>query len=132
MSQMIYQLAQLGDMQALRVAIGNHQGQTKVVRLLVDTGSAYTVFPRDLLADLGCNVDTPSDRVMVVTANGTIRVPLVTLPWMNCLGQKLEDFPVMAHAAPFGTFTSGLLGMDILKRCGAVIYTRRAEIHLDL
>jgi hypothetical protein len=38
---------------------------------------------------------------------------------------------VMAHTASFGTFTSGLLGMDILRRCGAVIYTRRATIQLD-
>jgi hypothetical protein len=35
-------------------------------------------------------------------------------PWMIFLGQRFEDVPVMAHTASFGTFTSGLLGMDIL------------------
>jgi hypothetical protein len=28
----------------------------------------------------------------------------------------MENFPVLARALPFGTFTSGLLGMDILNR----------------
>ena len=53
MSQVIYRLSQLGDMLALRVAIANSAGETKVIRLLLDTGSAYTVFSPDLLAEIG-------------------------------------------------------------------------------
>jgi predicted aspartyl protease len=131
MSQAVDRLAQLGDMLALRVAIGNPAIGSNVVRLLLDTGSAYTVFPPDLLADMGCDLNLPLRRVKVVTAGGIIQAPIVILPWMNCLGQRFEDVPVMAHTASFGTFTSGLLGMDILRRCGAVIYTRRATIQLD-
>jgi predicted aspartyl protease len=132
MSQTIYRLAQLGDMLALRVAVGNRSGVSKVVRLLVDTGSAYTVLPIDLLEQIGCDLTSPRRKVKVVTAGGMIQAPMVSLPWMNCLGQRIEDFSVMAHGVPFGTFTSGLLGMDVLRRCGAVIYTRRSEIRLEL
>jgi hypothetical protein len=41
-----------------------------------------------------------------------------------------ESVSVMAHSVSFGTFTSGLLGIDLMRRCDAVIYTRRAEIWL--
>jgi predicted aspartyl protease len=132
MSQSTYRLARLGDMLAMRVAIGNPSLGSKVMRLLVDTGSAYTVFPPDLLPDMGCDLNLPARRVKVVTAGGIIQAPIVILPWMNFLGQRFEQVPVMAHTVSFGTFTSGLLGMDVLRRCGAVIHTRRAVIQLDL
>jgi predicted aspartyl protease len=128
MSQVIYRLSQLGDMLALRVAIANLAGETKVIRLLLDTGSAYTVFSPDLLAEMGCDFKNAHRRVRVVTAGGMIQAPIVILPRINCLGQQFEHVPVMAHSVAFGTFTSGLIGMDLLRRCGAVIYTRRSEI----
>jgi predicted aspartyl protease len=131
MSQATYRLHQLGDMLAVRVAIGNPVTDSKVIRLLIDTGSAYTVFPPNLLEEVGCDLK-PTRSVRVVTAGGMIQAPIVVLPWMNCLGQQFQNVAVIAHNASFGTFTSGLLGMDILKRCGAVIDTGRAEIRVDL
>jgi predicted aspartyl protease len=129
MSQNVYRLALLGDMMALRVGMGSDKG-SRVVRLLVDTGSAYTVLPPDFLEDIGCGVDRAVRYVKVVTAGGVVRAPIVVLPWLNCLGQRFENVSVMAYSVSFGTFTSGLLGIDLMRRCDAVIHTRRAEIWL--
>ncbi|NJM46908.1 MAG: clan AA aspartic protease [Alkalinema sp. RU_4_3] len=126
---MCIRLALLGEMMALRVGMGSEKG-SKVVRLLVDTGSAYTVLRPDFLEEMGCGVDRAVRHVKVVTAGGVIRAPIVVLPWINCLGQRFENVPVMAHSVSFGTFTSGLLGIDLMRRCDAVIHTRRAEIWL--
>jgi hypothetical protein len=41
-------------------------------------------------------------------------------------------FPVLACALPDNTFVDGLLGMDFLKNCGAVIDVNRAEISISL
>jgi predicted aspartyl protease len=132
MTKNFYRLREVGNLMSLRVAFGNREGDSKTVRLLVDTGSSYTVLPTDLLEELGCDMRRPVQQVTIVTASGVIQVPMVLVPWLNCLGQRMENFPVLARALPFGTFTSGLLGMDILKRCDAVIYAKRAEIVVEV
>jgi hypothetical protein len=50
--------------------------------------------------------------------------------WFSCLGQRIEDLPVVALDLPMNAFTSGLLGMDFLQRFGAVIDTAKGELRL--
>ena len=127
MSKNLYRLRQVGELMSLKAVFGSNDGM-KSVRLLVDTGSSYTVLPTDLLQELGCDLQKPISRMALVTAGGTVYAPIVAVPWFSCLGQRYENFPVVVKDVPFGTFTSGLLGMDFLRKCDAIIYTKRAEI----
>jgi predicted aspartyl protease len=56
--------------------VGSHESGVApiLVRLLVDTGSSFTVLPSRVLADVGCDVQQPRNRVAIVAAGGVIQV----------------------------------------------------------
>ncbi len=114
----------------LRVAVGRTGDTPILVRLLVDTGASYTVLPTRVLRRIGCNLDRAIEKKKIVTANGALDVPIVAVPWFNCLGRVRENYPVVALDLPANSFTDGLLGMDFLREVGAVIDVAKAEISL--
>ena len=126
----VYRLQRQGDLLWLRAAVGSGTDNSLVMRLLVDTGSSYTVLPAQVLERLGCNCREPLRTTAIVTAGGVIPVPMVAVPWFNCLGVRQEDFPVVALDLPMAAFSNGLLGMDFLRDCQAVIDVTKAEIQV--
>lgn len=132
MSKKIYRLQKQQNLLWLRAAVGQNQNTPLLVRLLVDTGANYTVIPTPILRRLGCNLDKPLRTKMIVTANGEIKVPIVPVPWFNCLGVKKENFPVVGLDLSVNTFTNGLLGMDFLREVNAVIDVAEGEIQLGI
>ncbi|MCX5965182.1 MAG: hypothetical protein NT070_19265 [Cyanobacteria bacterium] len=56
-----------------------------------------------------------------MTGNGVIDVPIVQVPWLNSLGQQVQDFPVLALQLPVSPYINGILGMDFLMHFQAVI-----------
>lgn len=92
---------------------------------------AIQSYQREFRARIGCNLKQPLDKKKIVTANGAIEVPIVAVPWFNCLGRVRENYPVVALSLPASSFTDGLLGMDFLREVGAVIDVARAEIRLE-
>ncbi len=124
-----YRLARHGKLLILRAAVGGRNGGVVVVRLLVDTGASYTIVPVEVAEALECDMSHPLRRTRVVAANGIIVAPMVAISWFHCLGHRVKDFPVVAHTLPPGTFVDGLLGMDFLGLCRAVISVGEAEIH---
>ena len=123
-----YRLARHGNLLVLRAAAGGGNKGVVVVRLAVDMGASYTTLPVEVVETLGCDTHHPLRTVRIVAANGIIVAPVVALPWFHCLGQRLSNFPVVAHTLPAGTFVDGLLGMDFLTRCRAVIAVGEATL----
>lgn len=123
-----YRLLRQGRLLVLRAAMGGKDGGVVVVRLLVDTGASHTVLPVEVVEALGCDTSHPLRTTRMTSANGVIIAPVVAVAWLHCLGQRIRDFPVVAHTLPTGTFVDGLLGMDFLDRCQAVIFISEAEI----
>jgi len=66
-----------------------------------------------------------------VGASGTINAPMVAVPWFNCLGQRIENFPIVAYTIPAAAFVDGLLGIDFLVSCKAIINVANAEIRFE-
>lgn len=126
----IYQCNRQQNVLWLRAAVGKSGDAPILVRLLVDTGASYTVLPTRVLRRIGSNLDRPQQNRKIVTANGAIDVPIVTVPWFNCLGRVRKNYPVVALSLPVSSFTDGLLGMDFLREVGAVIDTAKAKIRL--
>ena len=122
-----YRLKRYGNLLLLRAAIGGKGNDVAVARLLVDTGSSYTILPVEVIEQMGYDLQHPVRRVLMASANGIVAAPMITVSWFNCLGQRLKNFPVVAHTIPNATF-DGLLGMDFLTRCRAVIAVAEAEI----
>ncbi|MBC6476248.1 MAG: clan AA aspartic protease [Hormoscilla sp. GM102CHS1] len=126
-SQRIYRLSRYGNLLLLQAAAGGDSTVRKM-RLLVDTGSSYTILRVNVLKSLGCDLQNPLRRLRIPTGGGIITAAVVILPWFNCLGQFVENFPIVAYTLPATTFTDGLLGMNFLTRCHAVISVAEAEI----
>ncbi|WP_052055351.1 hypothetical protein [Myxosarcina sp. GI1] len=79
----------------------------------------------------GCNLDRASTKKKIVTANGTIDVPIVTVPWFNCLGIKRKNYLVAGLDLPASSFVDGLLGIEFLREVGAIIDVAKAEIKVE-
>ena len=124
-----YQLERYGKLLITRAAIGDKDG-TRIVRLMVDTGSSYTILPLDPLEAIGSNPSIAKDKVRILTASGLIVAPTVRVGWINCLGHRTPHFRVTAYTLPFGIFVDGLLGMDLLMKIGAVIHTAEGMIEV--
>ena len=114
----------------VRASIGADDRQPKVVRLLIDTGARRTVLPKYLLREFGCNVDQPNQTIRVTAAGGVLQVPIVVVPWFNCIGCRIDQFSVLALDLPPSAQVDGLLGMDFLTRVGAVVDVEKGEVRL--
>ena len=109
-AQKPYRLLRHGNLLLLRAAIGGRDDGVVVVRLLVDTGASYTMLPVEVVEALGCDTHHPLRTIRIVAASGIIVAPMVAVSWFHCLAQRMEEFPVVAHTLPAGTFVDGSSG----------------------
>ena len=126
----IYSLERAGSLLLTKAAVAGPAG-VRVVKLLVDTGSVYTILPVEVLESVACSPAESRDRVRIVTGNGYLVLPQVRLTWLQCLGRKLDDMVVLAHTLPMGSFVDGLLGIDFLNAVNARISVAEGIIELD-
>lgn len=125
-----YRLHQQGNLLILRGAVGGANGSVVILRLLLDTGASYTMLPVEVVEALGCDTHHPLRRVHIIAANGVIVAPVVAVPRFHCLGQRVEQWPVVAHTLPPGAFVDGLLGMDFLTHFQVTIAVSGGEVSL--
>ena len=127
----VYRLQKQRNLLWLRAAVSSGIDNFLVIRLLVDTGLSYTVLPVQVVERLGGDCREPSRTTTIVTAGGVITASMLPVPWFNCLGTKRENFPVVVLDLPMSAFSSGLLGMDFLSECQAVIDVNKAQIQVE-
>jgi len=127
MTARIYRAQSYRNLWLVKAAAGSPIAEPSLFRLLIDTGSSYTVLPVKVLETMGCAVSR-SKTIPIVAAGGILQAPIVTIPWFSCLGQRVENFQVVALDLPTNAFTSGLLGMDFLQRFGIIINTGKGEL----
>ncbi|ETW99655.1 MAG: hypothetical protein ETSY2_40470 [Candidatus Entotheonella gemina] len=126
-----YSLELAGNLLLTKAAVAGPTG-VKVVKLLVDTGSSYTILPVEVLESVACSPAESRERVRVVTGSGHLVLPKVSLAWLQCLGRKLDQMVVVAYTLPVGSFADGLLGMDFLRAVNARILITEGIIELDV
>lgn len=85
--------------------------------LLIDTGSSYTVITPRLAKKLGVVVTPETQRVSLLTANGPITAPLVTLKNISIGQVNVPDVSVVIQDLGDGDdiLLSGLLGMNFFQ-----------------
>ena len=93
-----------------------HQNRIRVVDLLIDSGSTYTIVSWELLLSLNLDPASSSTRRPIMTANGLLVLPEVEVDELHSLGRFVERFPVLAHTIPLGSQVDGLLGMNFLRQ----------------
>lgn len=97
-------------------------------KLLLDTGSAYTLISQEILESIGCSPAFSKRTQRIITGNGYEIVPVVLVNRFNCMGSLLENFEILGHTLPFGSYVDGLLGMDFLSKFEAEIKLYSGEI----
>ncbi len=105
----------------VRAKVGGRGISPISVRLLVDTGSSFTIVPPRVITNIGCDLDSAPRRYRITTGSGKISAPVVRVPWFNCIGKTVRDFELVAYDVPPGLRVDGLLGMDFLDRFGVTI-----------
>jgi predicted aspartyl protease len=125
-----YSLTRIGSLFVARAAVTGPAG-TKVIKLLVDTGSTYTVLPVEVLESIGVSPAESKLHERIATGSGYIIAPKVTVRSLTTLGKELRRIAVIAHTLPFGGPIDGLLGMDILCRLKAKITTVSGIIEVE-
>jgi len=125
-----YRLRKTGSLLITKAALTGPQG-TKILNLLIDTGSTYTIVPTEALEATGCSPAESKEHIRIITGSGTILAPLVKISKFECLGHKITDFKILAHTLPPESAVDGLLGMDFLRKHKARIdtYEEWIEIH---
>lgn len=115
-----YSLTKTGSLLYTNAAV---KGKSVIfhIKLLVDTGSTFTIMPWGHLAMSGLEPLLNVESVQIITASGTVIAPRVRVEWFSCLGVPLKSFSVVAHTLPSGLSSVGILGMDFLRIAKAQI-----------
>jgi predicted aspartyl protease len=130
MTSQVYKVQKSGNLFFINAAIARLGAEPSILRLLVDTGASQTSLSKVLLADLGYAWSDSTPKTAILTGNGLIQAFVVQVAWLNCLGQRVEDFPVLALDLPMSTYINGILGMDFLLHFNAVIDVGKRQIVL--
>lgn len=103
------------------VHIHHRQAVVEVPNVLLDTGSATTIFSADVLGSIGI-APSPDDRLRRVAGiGGTEIVYEKHLDLIRLGSYEIPDFVVQIGNMHYGFEIEGILGMDFLKHSKAVI-----------
>ena len=83
-------------------------------RLLLDTGSVFSLIHPGLLAKAGYNSASPRSRVSIAGVSSTAEVGLFVVSGLTALGVERSNVAVLAHRLPGSIPFDGLLGVNFL------------------
>ncbi len=104
------------------------QKEVEVQHLLVDTGSARTMFAADVVAQIGL-IPEPEDTLLTVRGVGGAEAVFTRVVDRVQVGRRaVEQFEVEIGGMDYGFEINGILGMDFLTRTGAVINLHQLQL----
>lgn len=103
-----------------RVTIAGPSGSIET-DLVLDTGAMITILARPLVEAVGYDVDTTNSTQRIVTGNGVVNLPLVTIEKISVQDIRAENLRVCVHTIPEMAHFGGLLGLDFLKPFRTII-----------
>jgi clan AA aspartic protease (TIGR02281 family) len=103
-----------------RVEIHGPAG-VREIDVILDTGAVYTVIAWDVARDIGYDPAISRRRTPIVTANGVIEAPLITVERIRWGELKAEAVDVVCHDIPELAGIEGLLGISFLRHFRTLI-----------
>ena len=89
--------------------------------MAVDTGASITMIPKEHTRAINLPLEKPVRTIAIATANGEIKVPIITIPVFECLGVRINKLDVICHNLPTGSPAEGLLGINFLAKAKTII-----------
>ena len=103
------------------IMVKNDGKQLKMENILVDTGSAGTIFKTEVLEEIGI-IQEPNDPLEVIRGVGGSEFVFIKLiEEIEIDGLKVCDFQVEVGAMDYGIEMDGIIGLDILMKLGVKI-----------
>lgn len=99
-------------------------------RLVFDTGATHCMLPWRVINGLGIEIN-PKRTIETTTASAIERSPLVILPTVEVLGEKVQEVSCLVRDLPPLTGVDGLLGLSFLKNFNLSIDFEEGEIELS-
>jgi clan AA aspartic protease (TIGR02281 family) len=103
-----------------RVEIHGPAG-VREIDVILDTGAVYTVIAWDVAIDIGYDPAISRRRTPIVTANGVIEAPLITVERIRWGELEAEAVDVVCHDIPELAGIEGLLGISFLRHFRTLI-----------
>jgi len=104
------------------------ENKLELKNVLVDTGSAGTIFSVDRLSEIGI-IPEPNDPIKHVRGvGGTEYVFTKTIDGIIVAGIKVNKTSIQSGAMDYGFEIDGILGMDLLAKLHAIIDFHRLVI----
>lgn len=89
--------------------------QNTSASFMVDTGSTYSLITPALANRLGIQITDKTPRVTIVTVNGMVRVPLVTIDSLTVADIKIKNLQAIVQPLGKSVIPVGFLGMNFFK-----------------
>lgn len=110
-----------GRLPYVSVTLAYRQKELHLDRVLLDTGSAGSVFAADLLAPLGIEPES-TDRIRrILGVGGSEYVYSKKIDELALGDLKVQDFEIQVGAMSYGFPLDGIVGMDFLLATGIII-----------
>jgi len=103
-----------------RVEIRGPAG-VREIDVILDTGAVYTVIAWDVAKDIDYDPAVSKRRMPIVTANGVIEAPLITVERIQVAELRAEAVEVVCHDIPEIAGIEGLLGLSFLQHFRTLI-----------
>ena len=103
--------------------------QLDLANVLVDTGSAGTLFAADQVLAVGLQYEADDLVQRIRGVGGAEFVFIKRLDRLSVGELQVSDFDIEVGAMDYGFAIDGILGTDFLMQVGAVIDLSRLEIH---
>lgn len=101
------------------------------VDMILDTGAAFTVVSWADLKILGYDPAISPERQEIITANGIIEVPRLTINTIAVGDAKAFNIEVICHDIPELAGIRGLLGLSFLKHFRTIIDYKNSYLELS-
>ena len=85
------------------------------LRMMVDTGSSYTVVDPKLLARMGFDPVAQPRSLTFASATQIVHAPVITVDGLSAFGITRRNFDVVGHALPPTVAVDGLLGLSFFR-----------------
>jgi hypothetical protein len=113
------------------VVIGYRGSDVEVTNVLIDTGSASSIFAADIVEHIQI-VPSPQDILQVIRGIGGTEVVFKRRVDFLKLGEfRLPNFEIEVGGMDYGFKIHGILGMDFLISSGAIINLKSMQIQFE-
>ncbi len=97
--------------------------------VLLDTGSAGSIFSADRLLEIGLKIE-PYDKVRQIRGvGGTEFVFMKTIDRLSVGKLETDNFEIEVGSMDYGIELDGILGLDFMLQAGVIINLKKMEIY---